>query len=146
MRHWAAWMLAALAAGAAAGPAPLALRFVPLDGATGLAGDVAVDLGAMSAPAGAARRKGAVTLRRVGLRLESADRAPTSARVSVALDTESPGSQVRVDGIVLSTVPRLVDPAHRVGTTVPHRIEVTISPEMQPGPFASRLIWTADTE
>jgi hypothetical protein len=147
MRQLAAWMFVAFTAGVAAGPAPLSLRFVALDGTTSVAdADGAVDLGAVAATRATDRRPAIVVLQRIGLRLDKPGASPASARVSVALDAESPGSVVRVDGIALSTVPRVVDAAHRLGTTVAHRIEVTIAPEVPAGPFASRLLWTAETE
>jgi hypothetical protein len=108
------------------------------------AGDALVHIGSVSARPGAGHRSGAIVVRqRVGLRL---DGQYASARVSVALAAETPGCTVRVDGIVLSTIPRVINPVHRVGATVVHEIEMTIPASVPAGPFLSNLQWFAETD
>ena len=79
----------------------------------------------------------------VGLRL---DGQYASARVSVALAVETPGCIVRVDGVTLSTVPRMINPVHRVGATVVHEIEMTIPASVPAGAFLSNLQWFAESD
>jgi hypothetical protein len=151
-RHAAGLLASALcAAGAAAAtpaalaPEPLRFAFQVLEGqsAGGLAGAALVELGRLSAHAARGRSPGIVVTRRVAVRLEG---VASSARVSVALLAETPGSTVRLDGVVLSTLPRLIDPVHRVGSTVVHQLEITVPPGVAAGPFLSNLQWLADTD
>lgn len=129
---------------AAAPPAPLTLQFVPLEPGQGSSrnSDAFVDVGAVSAAPG--RRPAPIKVQqRVGLRLEG---PAASARVSVALEAEIAGVAVRVDGLPVTTIPRLIDPAHRIGATVVHRIEITIPAHVPPGNFLSNLQWLAESD
>lgn len=147
------YLLAALAispasAAAAAAPASeLAIHFLALDAATQSAADsnAYVDLGAVSANQHDGRSRGVTILRRVAIRLDGAAGTSATARLSVAMTTEMPGCTVRVNGITLSTVPRLITQAHRVGTPVAYDIEVTISANVPAGPFLSALQWVAES-
>ncbi len=131
-------------AGAAAPAAPLVLQIVALESRqTSLPrGDVFVDVGAVSAAYG--RKSAPIKLaQRVGLRLEG---SAATARVSVALDSETPGVSVLVDGMPITTIARMIDPAHRMGATVVHRIEITIPAHVSAGNFLSNLQWLAETD
>ena len=143
-----ALLLSTLAA-AAAGAQSITLSpaVVPLDAATRgvAAGEAFVDLGTVSARSGDGRG-GIVVRRRVAVRLDAGAGGPASARLSVALATETPGCTVRVDGVTLSTLPRVVDPVHRVGTAVVHEIEVTIPASVPAGSFVSDLQWLAESD
>ena len=133
----------------------LALAFVLFAGTAGAADGTLVfvfepmtvlDLGAISAQHGARGMREAMVRERIAVRLQGGPAAPATARVSVALGQELPGVVVRVDGVVLSTLPRVIDPAHRVGATVAHDIEVTVPASVKPGPFLNDLQWFAETE
>lgn len=140
--------LLALSAGAAAQAIPspagrLQLRFVALEPATRtIASDQSVlDIGTVAAKP--RRISNAIVVRqRIGVRLEGAQ---ANARLSVMLADPGVGT-LRVDGMPVSTVPRVIDPAHRVGATVTHEIELTIPPEVPPGPFLGNLQWLAETD
>lgn len=124
----------------------LTLRLLPLDGAarSDAAGDAFVHIGSVSAHPGPGRKNAPIVVRqRVGLRL---DGQYASARVSVALAVETPGCIVRVDGVTLSTVPRMINPVHRVGATVAHVIEMTIPASVPAGAFLSNLQWFAESD
>lgn len=126
-------------------PVEPSLRLLPLDSTmTATASPVAaLDIGTVSAqshPAGAVR-----IVRQVAVLLEPGDSTATSARLFVALDSESSGCSVRVDGVPLTTSPRLVSAAHRLGVPVAHRIEIVIPPSAPPGAFLSTLQWSADS-
>jgi hypothetical protein len=141
----------ALAAAPAAmwGPASaLSVRFVPIDSSipNGPGSAAFLDFGTVSAKAGAARRGGIVVHQRVAVRLDGPPGAPASARLSVALTEETPGCTVRLDGMTLSTFPRLIDPVHRVGTAAVHEIEVTIPTTVPPGTVLSNLQWLAESD
>jgi hypothetical protein len=132
---------------AVSGPASaLTLRLLPLDGAvhTDAGGDAFVHVGSVSAHPAPGRKSAPILVRQsVGLRL---DGQYASARVSVALAVETPGCVVRVDGLSLSTVPRMINPVHRVGATVVHEIEMTIPASVPAGAFLSNLQWFAETD
>ncbi len=145
-RHFVTACAAALASGAHAGSAPLpvpySFRFEWLEGgSSGPAGDGHLDLGTVAASRAAMRNGRTVLTRRVAVRIEGA--GPT-ARLSVALATEAPGCTVRVDGLAISTIPRVVDAAHRVGAPVVHQIEITIPRNVPPGAFLSNFQWQAE--
>lgn len=123
----------------------VAIRFIPLaDALQGATENTAqVDVGAVSAQTFGGIRT-IVIRRRVAIQL--GDRPTLStARLSVAMNAEAAGGVVRVDGIPLSVTPRLIAPAHRIGTPVVHDIEVTIPAHVPAGPFLSSLQWTAES-
>lgn len=141
--------LAAPAASSAAGPASaLTIRFVPLDTMTRSAvdGNAFIDLGAVSASPTAARSRSIIVRRRVAVRLDNSTGMPASARLAVALTAETPGCTVRVDGMTVSTLPRVIAPMHRIGTAVVHEIEFTIPASVPAGAFLSDLQWLAETD
>lgn len=135
--------VAALAATEAGPASAITIRFVPLDSATRstTGGDAFVDFGNVARQAGVGR--GIVVRRRIAVRLDGYPGAPASARLSVALTVESPGCTVRVDGVTLSPLPRMIDPVHRIGADVVHEIEVTIPTTVPAGTFLSDLQWLA---
>jgi hypothetical protein len=136
---------AAAATPAAIAPEPIRFAFQVMEGggAGGPSGDAFLDLGRLSAHAARGRGPAIVVTRRLAVRLEG---AASSARVSVALLGETPGSTVRLDGVVLSTMPRLIDPVHRVGSAVMHQLEITVPAGVPAGPFLSNLQWLAETD
>jgi hypothetical protein len=145
-RHFiAAGCAAALAhaahAASASLPVPYSFRFEWLDGGSGGSADALMDLGAVAANAAAIRSGRTVVTRRVAVRIDGP--GPT-ARLSVALDTEAPGCSVRVDGFALSTIPLVVDAAHRVGSAVVHQLEITVPRNVPPGAFLTHLQWLAE--
>jgi hypothetical protein len=153
VRNILPWLLvlsiAATPARVAAGPASaLTVSFVPLDSATRSVGggDAVADFGAVSANHGAGRTRGIVVRRRVAVRIDSRLATTSSARLSVALIAEMPGSTVRVDGVTVSTVPRMIQPVHRIGTAVVHEIEMTIPASVPAGSFHNDLQWIAESD
>lgn len=144
-------MPAAHAAGMAAAtpsllaPQPLRISFPLVEGgASGPTGsDVFVDVGRVSASGRRERTNAIHITRRVSVKLEGMG---ATARMSVALQADTPGVTVRVDGAALSIVPRLVDPAHRIGSVVVHQIEMIIPAGVPAGPFLNNLQWLAETD
>jgi hypothetical protein len=121
---------------------PYSFRFEWLEGgSSGAAADAHMDLGAVAANRAAMRNGRTVITRRVAVRIDGP--GPT-ARLSVALDTEAPGCTVRVDGLAVSTIPRVIEAAHRVGAPVVHQIEITIPRNVAPGAFLTNFQWQAE--
>jgi hypothetical protein len=152
------WLLVlSIAATAAAEAAPvtvpgsasaLTVNFVPVDTATRSvgSGDAVVDFGSVAANHGTSRARSLVIRRRVAVRLDNRLGTTSSARLSVALTSDMTGSTVRVDGVPLSTIPRMIDPVHRIGTAVVHEIEITIPDSVPASAFHNDLQWTADSD
>lgn len=136
---------AGAASASAPAAAPIRFAFQAIDGGgSATAGtDAFLDIGQQSAGSGQARNKSIIVTRRIAVRLEGL--APV-ARVSVALLAEMPGCTLRLDGITLSSIPRLIDPVHRVGSTVIHQLEISIPAGVPAGPLLSSLQWLADTD
>jgi hypothetical protein len=139
-------LAAAPAVTGAGATSAVTVHFVPLDSATWSAasGDAFVDFGTVALQSGTSR--GIVVHRRVAVRLDGYPGAPASARLSVALTAEAAGCTVRVDGVTLSTLPRMIDPVHRIGSDVVHEIEVTIPTTVPAGTFLSDLQWLAASD
>ena len=139
---------AALAGAARAAAPPLAsphaFRFEWLEGGSRTGGsDAHVDLGTLAARGGGGTRQRAIVMkRRVAVRIDGPGPA---VRLSAALGAETPGCSVRVNGIALSTIPRMLDGAHRVGTAVVHQIEISIPANVPAGPFLSNIQWLAES-
>ena len=83
---------------------------------------------------------------RVALRIDDTAGGNTSARLEAFLTDASPGYSVRIDGILLSTVPRVIDPIHRLGMPVLHDVEVTIDPAAPEGALFRSIEWVAQTD
>lgn len=141
----------ACAAGTGAGapsllaPQPIRISFAMVEGGVSApAGrDAFLDVGSVSARGGRQRDNAIRITRRVSVKLEG---AAATARVSVALLADTPGVTVRVNGATMSTVPRLIDPVHRVGSAVTHQIEMIIPASVPAGPFLNNLQWLAETD
>ena len=150
-----ACLLAAGSAGVASAAEPpsasedLTLHLLPLDAAAHVVGegDAMVELGDLSAAE--PRRlhgRGVVARTRVAVRLDSPSGRLVSARLEAFLASETAGCTVRVDGITLSAVPRLIDAVHRVGEPVVHEIEVSVSPSAPEGTLLSEIEWVAESD
>lgn len=143
-RHWLAGFGAALAGAVHAAPLSAdgyTFQFEWLEGASGSAGaDAHLDLGSLAANPAAIRSGRMLVTRRVAVRI---DGPGSAAQLSVALGAEAPGCTVRVDGLVLSTIPRTITSAHRLGAAVVHQIELIIPRAAPAGSFLTNLQWLA---
>jgi hypothetical protein len=126
----------------------LTVNLVPIDTATRSVGNghAVADFGAVTANHSTSRARSIVIRRRVAVRLDHSLGTTPSARLSVALTSDMQGSTVRVDGVPLSTIPRMIDPVHRIGTAVVHEIEITIPNSVPAGAFHNDLQWTAQSD
>lgn len=117
------------------------LRFEWLEGGHGSGPHASVDLGTLAADRKAMRERRVVLRRRVAVRV---DGPGPVVLLSAALLDEPAGCAVRVDGVVLSAVPRVIDPAHRVGAAVVHQLEFQIANDAPAGALSTRLQWFVD--
>jgi hypothetical protein len=126
-----------------AAPASHSFRFEWMEGGGGPAVPAAhMDLGLLVADAAAVRQRRIVVTRRVAVRIDGPGPA---VRLAVSLAQDIGAASLRIDGLPVSTVPRVIDPLHRVGASVPHRIEIAVPAGMAPGPFLGQLQWTAES-
>jgi hypothetical protein len=144
-RHVLAACAAAFAGAAQAATAPptdpYSFRFEWLEGGGGAGADAQLDLGAVAATPAAIRSGRILVTRRVAVRIDGAGNA---VRLLVALGAEAPGCTMRLDGMALSTIPRVIDAAHRVGTPVVHQLEIAIPRGVPAGRFLANLQWQAE--
>jgi hypothetical protein len=117
-------------------------RFEWIEGSGSATGAAAqMDLGPMRADAAAVRQRRTAVTRRVAVRIDGPGPA---VRLSVSLAQDIGAASVRIDGLPVSTVPRVIDAMHRVAVSVPHRIEIAVPAGMPPGAFLGQLQWTAE--
>jgi hypothetical protein len=145
-----AGLLASLLTTAAAAPRSRAATLTAADDLTvsfpALAAgcDAAVDLGVMRAAAGRGRTPSPVRRERVLVRLQRASGTGGFARLRAYLATAPGGLRVRVDGVLLSAVPQLVDANAPIGPAVAHLIEIEVPASEPPGAIFVPITWLAD--
>jgi hypothetical protein len=89
----------------------------------------------------------AKTSRTVGIRIGSPSREPRgTATLRAFLETADPGCVVRVDGVVLSHTPRVVQRHAPIGVAVAHRIEIEVPATAAEGPIATSIGWEVTTD
>lgn len=67
-----------------------------------------------------------------------------SLRASVV--TSDPRVVVRIDGMKLDALPRLIDGRVPVGATRPHRVTVEVPPAVPAGAIGSSIVWEVTSE
>jgi hypothetical protein len=67
-----------------------------------------------------------VVATRFGLSIQDGSQHATSAAVLAALAVPDPAYTFRLDGIVLETVPQMVQGQARIGPTIMHRLEIEV--------------------
>ena len=101
-------------------------------GVTGGGSDAMVDAGATSK----------VTKRVFGIRIEG---SAATATLRAFLESHDGRSVIRIDGIVLGTVPALIDAQVPVGKLTTHMIEIEVPASVAEGTFASAVRWEVAT-
>ncbi|HEV8241836.1 MAG TPA: hypothetical protein VGS57_20905 [Thermoanaerobaculia bacterium] len=124
----------------------LTLSLAAVDAAVpgGPRGEAVLDVGTLSA--GSAAHGRTPVHRRVVVRLDSPSGRVAVARLEAFLGSEPAGCTIRVDGVVLSTMPRLIDAVHRVGIAVVHEIEISIPASAPEGTFLNGIEWVAESD
>ena len=114
--------------------------------ARGTAGDAVIDAGRI---AYRPRRNGprtSTTTRRFGIRIGAASGEPRgTATLRAWLETTDPNTTIRIDGVVLGTVPRVVDGQARIGVVTDHRLEIEVPLSAPEGPVAVTIRWEVST-
>lgn len=109
-------------------------------GVAGSGSDAMVDAGALSL----ARAKR--TRKVFGIRID-APGAAEGATVTLHAYLESYDGRctIRVDGVLLGTVPKLIDAHMPIGTVGRHTIEIEVPPSVSEGAFTSSVRWDVST-
>jgi len=118
-------------------------------GVTGSGSEAMVDAGAMSqtrAKRGRGARTASVTRRVFGIRIEAASASEgATATLRASLESHDARSTIRIDGIELTTVPKIIDPQSPLGIATTHTIEIEVSAAVPEGGFASAVRWDVST-
>ncbi len=93
------------------------------------------------------RRKTTRVTRTAVLRIGLASQeAHGTATLRAFLETPDPRATVRVDGLLLSTSPRVVQRFAPIGIAVTHRIEIEVPVDAAEGPLAASIGWEVTTD
>jgi hypothetical protein len=114
--------------------------------ARGTAGDAVLDTGSISYRPRRNGRRTSSTSRRFGIRVGAAAREPRgTATIRAWLETTDPNTTIRIDDVVLSTVPRVIVRQARIGVVTNHRLEIEVPLNAPEGPVASTIRWEVST-
>jgi hypothetical protein len=122
----------------AASPAPAEELSIVFVGMSGSGSDAMFDAGVASRPRG-------VIVRSFGLRLDAGTRTTGTAVLRVWLESNDGRSTIRIDGIPLGTLPRVLDAHAPLGHVTTHRLEIEVPPDVDAGSFGSAIRWEATT-
>ena len=118
-------------------------------GVTGGGSEAMVDAGAMSQTRvgrGRGRRAVSVTRRVFGIRIEAAHASEgATAALRAYLESHDGRSVIRIDGIELTTVPKLIDAQLPLGTVTMRTMEIEVPATVPEGAFTSAVRWEAST-
>jgi len=106
----------------------------------------AVDFGVIR-NSGGRRGAPAAVEQTIAIRIErGGDLQIGTASVRASVVASDPRVVVRVDGMKLDSLPRLVDGRVPVGATRPHRVTVEVPPSVPAGAIGSSIVWEVTSE
>lgn len=92
-------------------------------------------------------KKATVTTRTVRLRIGQPAAEPRgTATLSAFLQTADARCTVRIDGVVLTSAPRVIQRNAPIGVAVPHRIEIEVPVHAADGPLLTSIGWEVTTQ
>ena len=92
-------------------------------------------------------RRSALATRTLTMRIGEASREATGvATLSAYVETVDPGVTIRVDGVRLTTAPRVIRRNAPIGVSFSHRIEIEVPPSAAAGPLQTQIAWQVTTE
>lgn len=104
-----------------------------------------VDTGTIVAKGGS--KHSTITTRTVRLRIGEPSQEPRgTAALHAFLETADPRCIIRVDGIVLTAAPRLIQRHTPIGVAVAHRIEIEVPVQSAEGPLLASIGWEVTTD
>ncbi|HEX7155367.1 MAG TPA: hypothetical protein VF618_28125 [Thermoanaerobaculia bacterium] len=106
-----------------------------------------VDVGVIAHVPSKKKQGWTVVTRTIGVRIDRGNRvAGGTAILRAWLDEPDARCVVRVDGVALTNVPRIIDAHARIGAVTPHRLEIEVPVTAAEGPLASAIRWEVSTE
>jgi transglutaminase-like putative cysteine protease len=111
----------------------------------GALGAGVLDLGTVSHAGRDVRKDRTVRRDSVAIVVKRSNGVRGSVVLSAWLSAPDPHCVIRVDGVVLSSVPAIIDPQLAVGTESIHRIEIEVPVSAPEGPLAGAIQWEATT-
>jgi hypothetical protein len=92
-------------------------------------------------------RRSTVATRTVTLRIGEPSREPRgTATVRAFMETFDPRVTIRIDGIALTTAPRVIRRNAPIGVAFTHRIEIDVPVTAADGPLQAPIGWEVTTE
>jgi hypothetical protein len=85
------------------------------------------------------------TRRVFGIRLDAPGASSGTATLRAYLESFDGRATVRIDGITLGLVPRVIDAQAPLGSITMHTLEIEIPPTVPEGAFASAVRWDVTT-
>ena len=93
------------------------------------------------------KRKTTIATRTVTMRIGRASReARGTATLRAFLETSDPHASVRINGITLTTAPRIIERHAPIGIAVTHRIEIEVPVSAPEGALAASIGWEVTTD
>ena len=133
---------ALFAALVAAAPQPtLSIVFEDASGLQPIVAAGRIDAGTLSAHGG--RR---ATYRSIFRVLVQGRTPGRFARLRASVEAAGPRCTVRIDGVLLSAVPLMIDPLAPVGRAVTHTLDIEVPASEPPGLLASSITWLAEID
>jgi len=110
-----------------------------------LVGAAVVDAGAITWRGGS--RRSSVVSRTVTMRIgDSSRESRGTATVRAFVETFDPRCTIRIDGVPLTTAPRVIRRRAPIGIAFTHRIEVEVPVTAADGPLQASIGWEVTTE
>jgi hypothetical protein len=130
------------AASAPIDPDAITISFTPMEGIRQMTWTT-LDVGTLARHE---RARGARVVRTVAIGIDRKNGvAGGTAELRAFVQSADPRHIVRVDGIVLSGAPTLIDAHAPIGASIPHRIEIEVPPAVPEGAVASNIEWQVTT-
>jgi hypothetical protein len=131
---------------AAASPAVRSELSVSFVAVSGTGSDAVVDTGAVSAARDGRERAGLVRRKTFGVRIDGpAGLSEGTATLRAFLESHDGRSTIRIDGIELGSVPKVIDVQAPFGVVREHTLEIEVPATVAEGTFASSVRWEVST-
>ena len=92
------------------------------------------------------RKRAAVTSRAFAIRIGEQQQSRRTATLRAYLETPDPHATIRVDGVILTTTPIVIQRNVPLGAAITHRLEIEVPLTAPEGPLAAAIGWEAITE
>jgi hypothetical protein len=126
---------------------PLEELSITVTGVTAPGSDALLETGSVAQESRRDGHRETVVRRTFGLRIGAlAAQATGRAVLSASIRDDSNGYRVRIDGMLLTKTPRVIDAHAPRGVVVTHRLEIEVPPTAPAGALDVTIDWEATTE